>query len=84
MRNNAGKKKQNRIVGFSRKVLVPSFAGAAYAMSRMTVTVLAAGGDVLSPLAPHPKPDDGGMGCIVRDSFGVTWIITCPNPDKTE
>ena len=48
------------------------------------IAVLAAGGDVLSPLAPHPKPDDGGMGCIVRDSFGVTWIITCPNPDKTE
>ena len=49
MRNNAGKKKQNRIAGFSRKVLVPSFAGAAYAMSRMTVTVLAAGGEIPVP-----------------------------------
>ncbi len=45
MRINTGKKKENRIGGFCKKVLVPSFAGAAYAMSRMTVTVLAAGGD---------------------------------------
>lgn len=52
MRNNAGKKKQNRIAGFSRKVLVPSFAGAAYAMSRMTVTVLAAGGDTSAVTKP--------------------------------
>lgn len=43
MRNNACKKKQNRIVGFCKKVLVPSYAGAVYAMSQMTVTVFAAG-----------------------------------------
>ena len=30
MRNKTGKKKQGRIGGFCRKVLVPSFAGAAY------------------------------------------------------
>lgn len=43
MRNKTGKKKQNSIAGFCKKVLVPSFAGAVYAMSRMTVTVFAAG-----------------------------------------
>ncbi len=47
-----------------------------------TVSVLAEGGTILSPLQPHPKPDDGGCGSITRDRFGFTWIITCPNPDK--
>ena len=46
------------------------------------VSVLAEGGTVLSPLKPHPAPDDGGCGSITRDRFGYTWIITCPNPDK--
>lgn len=52
MRNKTGKKKQDRIGGFCRKVLIPSFAGAAYAMSRMTVTVLAAGGDTSAVTKP--------------------------------
>lgn len=39
-------------------------------------------GEVISPLEPHPAPDDGGMGAIVKDKFGYDWIITCPNPDK--
>ena len=30
MRNKTGKKKENRISGFGRKILVPSFAGAVY------------------------------------------------------
>lgn len=47
-----------------------------------TISVLAEGGAVLSPLKPHPKPDDGGCGSITRDRFGFTWIITCPNPAK--
>ncbi len=47
-----------------------------------TVSVLAEGGTVLSPLRPHPEPDDGGCGSITKDRFGFTWIITCPNPDK--
>lgn len=47
-----------------------------------TVSVLAEGGRVLSPLAPHPKPDDNGCGSITEDRFGLTWIITCPNPAK--
>ena len=47
-----------------------------------TVSVLAEGGTVLAPLQPHPAPDDGGCGSVIRDRFGFTWIITCPNPDK--
>ncbi len=49
-----------------------------------TVSVLSEGGTVLSPLQPHPEPDDGGCGSIIRDRFGFTWIITCPNPDKQQ
>ncbi|MFG6355254.1 MAG: VOC family protein [Acetatifactor sp.] len=47
-----------------------------------TISVLAEGGTVLSPLKPHPKPDDGGCGSVTKDRFGFTWIITCPNPAK--
>lgn len=47
-----------------------------------TISVLAEGGTVLSPLKPHPKPDDGGCGSVTKDRFGYTWIITCPNPAK--
>ncbi len=47
-----------------------------------TISVLAEGGTILSPLQPHPKPDDGGCGSITKDRFGFTWIITCPNPAK--
>lgn len=46
------------------------------------VEALAEEGQVLSPLKPHPKPDDGGCGSVTKDRFGYTWIITCPNPDK--
>ncbi len=47
-----------------------------------TVSVLAEGGTVLSPLQPHPEPDDAGCGSITKDRFGYTWIITCSNPAK--
>ncbi len=47
-----------------------------------TISVLAESGSVLSPLKPHPKPDDGGCGSVIKDRFGFTWIITCPNPAK--
>lgn len=47
-----------------------------------TVSVLAEGGTILSPLHPHPEPDDAGCGSITKDRFGYTWIITCPNPAK--
>lgn len=46
-----------------------------------TVSVLAEGGTEVSPLKPHPKPDDSGCGSVIRDRFGYIWIITCPNPD---
>ena len=49
---------------------------------RKIIRLLEEGGSVISALAPHPEPDDGGMGCIVRDKFGVRWILTCPNPKK--
>lgn len=50
--------------------------------ARKIIGLLEEGGSVISALAPHPEPDDGGMGCIVRDKFGVSWILTCPNPKK--
>lgn len=43
---------------------------------------LAMGGKVIAPLKAHPAPDDAGMGSVIMDRFGYTWIITCPNPDK--
>lgn len=46
------------------------------------ISVLAESGTILSPLKPHPEPDDGGCGSLVKDRFGYTWIITCPNPAK--
>lgn len=46
------------------------------------LSVLAENGTVLSPLRPHPEPDDGGCGSLVKDRFGYTWIITCPNLAK--
>lgn len=46
------------------------------------ISVLAEGGTVLSPLHPHPEPDDGGCGSFTKDRFGYRWIITCPNPAK--
>lgn len=47
-----------------------------------TISVLAEGGNILSPLQPHPEPDDDGCGSIIKDRFGFTWIITCPNSAK--
>ena len=47
-----------------------------------TIAALAQGGTVLSPLQPHPAPDDGGCGSLIKDRFGFTWIITCPNPAR--
>lgn len=45
-------------------------------------TLAAGGGTVLSPLHPHPAPDDGGCGSATRDRFGYVWFVTCPNSDK--
>lgn len=51
-------------------------------LALQAVETLAQGGKAISPLQPHPKPDDGGCGSVTKDRFGYTWIITCPNPDK--
>ncbi len=50
--------------------------------ARHAVSILAQDGTVISPLRPHPAPDDGSCGSVTRDCFGYTWIITCPNPNK--
>lgn len=47
-----------------------------------TISVLSKEGTIISPLRPHPEPDDAGCGSVTKDRFGYTWIITCPNPDK--
>lgn len=47
------------------------------------IEIFKKGGKLLSELKPHPAPDDGGMGCLLTDMYGITWIITCPNPTKT-
>lgn len=47
--------------------------------ARHAIARLAEGGRLLSPLKPHPAPDDGGCGSLVEDGFGCRWIITCPN-----
>ncbi len=47
-----------------------------------TCDLLSRNGKIISPLEPHPAPDDGGMGALIEDPFGYFWIITCPNPDK--
>lgn len=39
----------------------------------LAISLLAEGGSVLSPLRPHPAPDDSGCGSIIRDRFGFTW-----------
>ena len=54
------------------------------AQARQAIALLAEGGEILSPLKPHPAPDDGGCGSVTRDRFGVTWVITCPNPAYEE
>lgn len=48
------------------------------------VESLSEGGTILNPLLPHPKPDDSGMGAVVKDKYGYQWIFTCPNPDYRE
>ncbi len=75
MRNKTGKKKQNSIAGFCKKVLVPSFAGAVYAMSQMTVTVFAAGGDT----SAVTKPLDNLKTLVIAVIGAVGVIILAKN-----
>ena len=46
------------------------------------IDAFGAEGEVLQRLTPHPPPDDGGMGGLVRDKFGYEWILTAPNDRK--
>lgn len=43
---------------------------------------LAQDGEALQRLTPHPPPDDGGMGALVRDKYGYKWILTAPNDHR--
>ncbi len=52
MRNYTNKKKKNKIFGFCKGVLVPSFTGGVYTVCRLTTTVLAAGTDTSAVTAP--------------------------------
>lgn len=45
------------------------------------VEILSGNGTIMTPLSPRPKPDDSGMGAIVKDAYGYQRIFTCPNPD---
>lgn len=75
MRNNTGKKKQSNTGDFCRRVLVPSFAGAVYAMSQMTVTVFAAGGDT----SAITKPLDNLKTLVIAVIGAVGVIILAKN-----
>lgn len=75
MRNNTSKKKQNRIAGFCKRVLVPSVTGAVYAMSQMTVTVFAAGGDT----SAVTKPLDNLKTLVIAVIGAVGVIILAKN-----
>lgn len=75
MRNNISKKKENKITGFCKKVLVPSFAGAVYAMSQMTVTAFASGSDT----SAVTKPLDNLKTLIIAVIGAVGIIILAKN-----
>lgn len=40
--------------------------------------ILAKEGHEVSRLAPHPPPDDNGVGGVVVDKYGYTWILAAP------
>ena len=74
MGNNTNKKKQKSIIGFCKRVLVPSFAGAVYAMSRMTVMALAAG-----DTSAVTKPLDNLKTLVIAVIGAVGIIILAKN-----
>lgn len=74
MRNKTSKKKQSKIGGFCKKVLVPSFTGAVYAMSQMTVTVFAAG-----DTSAVTKPLDNLKTLVIAVIGAVGVIILAKN-----
>jgi len=74
MGNNTNKKKQKSIIGFCKRVLVPSFSGAVYAMSRMTVMALAAG-----DTSAVTKPLDNLKTLVIAVIGAVGIIILAKN-----
>lgn len=72
MENN-NKKKKCGISSFCKKVLVPSFAGAAYAVSRMTMTVLAADTSAVT------KPLDNLKTLVIAIIGAIGIIILAKN-----
>ena len=75
MRNNNNKKRENKITSFCKKVLVPSFAGAVYAMSQMTVTAFVSG----SGTSAVTKPLDNLKTLIIAVIGAVGVIILAKN-----
>jgi len=75
MRNKTSKKKQNNIASFCKRVLVPSFARAVYAMSQMTVTAFVAGGDT----SAVTKPLDNLKTLVIAVIGAVGVIILAKN-----
>lgn len=75
MRNNTSKKKQNNFSSFCKRILISSFAGAVYAMSQVTVTVFAAGGDT----STVTKPLDNLKTLVIAVIGAVGVIILAKN-----
>lgn len=50
--------------------------------NRRVAALAEGGGQVIQRLTPHPPPDDGGMGALVRDRYGYIWILTAPNDNR--
>ena len=46
---------------------------------RLILSKFAEKGTLHHDFAPHPPPDDDGMGAIVTDPVGYTWMFSAPN-----
>lgn len=47
--------------------------------ARILLSKFAEKGTLHNDFSPHPPPDDSGMGAIVTDPYGYTWIFSAPN-----
>lgn len=45
-----------------------------------TIYAMAEGGTILLPLQPDLASDNNRCISATKDRFGITWMITCPNP----
>lgn len=50
---------------------------------RLILSRFAEKGKLIQDFAPHPPPDDAGMGALVTDPYGYTWIFSAPNDQKS-